>query len=88
MAELKSVEQTLIKISLKTLYFIGGSLVMATFFAVMLYNDIMKGQEAILTEVKKNAIEREYEIQVLEKEDELIRKDIKAIDSRIAQMEK
>lgn len=87
MAELKSVEETLIKISLKTLYFIGAALVGSTFFAVVLYKDIISGQEAILNEVKKNAVERNWQVQDLRREDEFIKKNISAIESRVARIE-
>jgi hypothetical protein len=87
MTEVKSIEETLIKISLKTLYFIGGSLVIATFVAVMLYRDIMKGQDDILAEVKKNATERMYEVKDIRRDSEIQRKDIQDIDDRVARLE-
>ena len=81
MAEVKSIEETLIKISVKTLYFIGAALVGSTFFVVILYTNIIASQEMILNEVKKNAVEQNWQIQD-------VRKDISNIDGRITRLEK
>lgn len=78
--EIASVEETLIKISLKSLYFAGTSLVAGAVFAVLLYSNIMQGQIDIMTEVKRNAIERRYQIQDLSK-------DIKNINDRVLKLE-
>lgn len=88
MAEVKSIEETLIKISLKQLWFLVTFLIGGTVFAVMLYASIMQGQEAILAEVKKNAVERNYQIMDIRKDVESVKKDIAAFDNRIARMEK
>lgn len=80
MNDVRSIEETLIKVSVRTLYFIGAALVVGTCFAVMLYASLVQGQEMILAEVKKNALERQY--QILD-----IRKDVTSLDKRVAKLE-
>lgn len=64
----KSVEETLIKISLRQLWFLVVFLVGSSAFAVLLYADIMSSQKDILAEVKKNATERNYIFESVNKE--------------------
>jgi len=81
MTDQKSIEQALIKISLRSLYFLASALIVCTAFAVMLYGNIMDGQKDIIVEVRKNAAERVYQIEGL-------RKDLNGLENRVIKLEK
>lgn len=81
MAEAKSIETTLIKISVRTLWFIASGLVIAVVYATMCYNDIMSSQAALLQAIKDQGKDTQFEIKD-------IRKDVYNLDQRLVKIEK
>jgi len=66
--EQKSIETTIIKISVRQAWLIGVSLVFGAFYSTMLYNDIMNGQRDILNAINSRKIEVNYELENIRKD--------------------
>jgi len=66
--EQKSIETTIIKISVRQAWLIGVSLVFGAFWSTMLYNDIMNGQKDILNAINSRTIEVDYELDNIKKD--------------------
>lgn len=79
MPEAKSIEEQLIKISLRTLAAILIGVVVGVGTAVSMYSNIILTQERILNEVTKTR--KDFEIQIMD-----IRNDVKDIQLEVNQM--
>lgn len=81
MPEAKSIEQQLVKISVRTLWFIVASVVVGVWVGAMFYSELKLTQQQILNEVTKTRLDFNYQIKD-------IQKDIQIHESRINQLEK
>lgn len=76
MPEAKSIEEQLIKISLRTLFAIMFGVIVGVGTAVSMYSNLVLTQERILNEITKTRSDFEYQIQV-------IRNDVKNIQGQM-----
>lgn len=79
--EAKSIEEKLIKISVRTLWVIVASVVLAVWVGAGFYSELKLTQERILNEVMKARLDFNYQIKDLQK-------DIHNHENRIEQLEK
>jgi peptidoglycan hydrolase CwlO-like protein len=76
MQERKSIEEQLIKISVRSFLMILGSVIVGVVAAVGMYTNIVNTQERILNEISKTRLDFQYEIKD-------VRKDIQTIQGQI-----
>lgn len=76
MPEAKSIEEQLIKISLRTLFAILTGVIVGVGTAVSMYSNLVLTQERILNEIMKTRKDFEYQIQD-------IRNDVKIIQGQM-----
>jgi peptidoglycan hydrolase CwlO-like protein len=79
--ESKSIEEKLIKISVRTLWVIVASVVLAVWVSAGFYSELKLTQERILNEVMKARLDFNYQIKD-------IQKDLHNQESRIQSLEK
>jgi hypothetical protein len=80
MSELKSIETTLIKISVRTFYYVIAGVAVMVWMLAMVYYDLMASQKQLLVELKKSSQDVEYRIKD-------IAKDVSSLDHRIVLLE-
>lgn len=81
MNEAKSIEDKLIKISIRTLWVIIGSVVFAVWIGAAFYSELKLTQERILNEVTKARLEFQYQIKD-------VQNDVQKLDKRVTELEK
>lgn len=88
MNEAKSIEDKLIKISIRTLWVIVASAVFAVWVGAGFYNELKITQERILNEVTKARLDFQYQIKDVQKDIHKTEKDVQSIQSRLTELEK
>jgi peptidoglycan hydrolase CwlO-like protein len=77
----KSIEDKLIKISIRTLWVIIGSVIFAVWIGAAFYSELKLTQERILNEVTKARLEFQYQIKD-------VQNDVQKLDKRVTDLEK
>jgi peptidoglycan hydrolase CwlO-like protein len=77
----KSIEDKLIKISIRTLWVIIGSVIFAVWVGAAFYSELKLTQERILNEVTKARLEFQYQIKD-------VQNDVQKLDKRVTDLEK
>lgn len=77
MQERKSIEEQLIKISVRSFLMILGSVIVGVVAAVGMYTNIVNTQERILNEISKTRQDFQYEIKDVRKDIQVIQDQMK-----------